>query len=186
MVHMQFGRGNGGGLGCLILGALALVAAYYILSGFLFLLWWAAPALFVLALIIDWRAVVDTVKNMFEYVQRNPVSGLILAALAVIGTGIVDTGIPFLDRLGYWIAQGGFTMLAFYVLLRALGYKQLNQFKQNMQTGQQQPPEEEFTEYEELESHPTNPLPESEDDPGQSPPESDRPDSERPYDQLFR
>ena len=106
MANIQFSSRGGGGIGCLLFGVLALVAAYYILSGFFFLLWWAAPALFVLALIINWRAVLDTGQSLWKYIQTNPVAGLVIAVLVIIGTGILPTGVVALDRLGYWIAQG--------------------------------------------------------------------------------
>ena len=75
---------GGGGFGCLIFGILGLVAAYYILKGFFIVLYWAAPALFVLALIINWRAVTDTLKDWFKTLESNPVSGLLTAAIAVL------------------------------------------------------------------------------------------------------
>lgn len=184
MVHIQFGRG--GGLGCLLFSVLAVVAAYFILKGFFFLLWWAAPALFVLALIINWRAAWDTLRDLFGFIQRNPVTGLVLAVLVIIGTGILSTNIQFLDSLGYWTVQGGFTLLSLYILLRALGYNQLAQFRHTPQDQSRQP-EEEFIEFEEIESRPKNQVPESNEplEPPQAPPrEQGNPD--KPYDQLFQ
>lgn len=189
MANIQFSSRGGGGIGCLLFGVLVLVAAYYILSGFFFLLWWAAPALFVLALIINWRAVLDTGQSLLKYIQTNPVAGLVIAVLVIIGTGILPTGVVALDRLGYWIAQGGFTLLSLYVLLRALGYNQLNQFRNTMsQQGYQQPPEEEFIEFEELDSKPKNAPPSSDEHLGPPPQSSKRekPDSDKPFDQLFQ
>ena len=185
MAYVQFNR-SGGGLGCLVFGILAAVFGYYILAGFFYLLIWAAPALFILALIIDWRAVLDTGKSLAGYIQRNPVTGIVLGALLVVGTGIYSTGLQPLDRLGYWLVQGGFPLLALFVLLRALGYKQLNQFKRTMQE-QQQPIEEEYVEFEELESRPKNAPPEPE-PPLQQPPTSEKqePKSGNSYDDIFR
>ncbi len=188
MTNIHFNSRGGGGIGCLLFGILALVAAYYILSGFFFLLWWAAPALFVLALIINWRAVLDTGQSLLKYIQNNPVAGLVLAVLVIIGTGILPTGVEALDRIGYWVAQGGFTLLSGYVLLRALGYNQLKKFRQTMQQqGYSQPPEEEFVEFEELESKPKNapPTPDEHMEPPQ-PLKREKPDPDKPFDQLFQ
>jgi hypothetical protein len=123
---------------------------------------------------------------MLAYIQKNPVAGLVVGALVIIGTGIQSTGIEIVDRLGYWVAQGGFTLLSFYVLLRALGYNQLKQFKRGMP--EQQPPlEEEFIEFEELESRPKNapPVVENPTEPPQTT-EQEPPESDKPFDQLFR
>ena len=185
MVHVQFGR-NSGGLGCLIFSILAIVAGYFILKGLFYLLWWAAPALFVLALIINWKAVRDTVQDLFAFVQANPVSGLVFAVLVVVGTGVLSTGMPFFDRLGYWTAQGSFALLSFYVLLRALGYNRLAQFNQAMQEENQRRAGE-FIEYEELESRPKNTGLKSEADPGEPPAaQRENPGPDKSFDQFFK
>lgn len=153
-----------GGWGCLIFGILFLVAMYYVLKGLFYVLWWAAPALFVLALIINWRAVADTGKDFLGLLERNPLTGLIVGALAVVG----------------------FPVLALYLFLRALGYKQAQQFKRTMSDARQAP-EDEFVEFEELESRPKNapPVPE---EPLDLPlePEKEEPKPENPYDKMFK
>ena len=165
---------GGGGLGCLIMGIVSLVVAFYILKGLFYVLWWAAPALFVLALIINWRAVADTGKDFLDLLGRNPVAGLIAGVLGVIG----------------------FPVLALYLFLRALGYTQPKPFDPTMQGNRQAPPEEEFVEFEELESRPkyVHEEPEEPEEPGEpmepmepvQRPASDPPTPENPYDQLFK
>jgi hypothetical protein len=167
MVYVRYGRG-GGGLGCLLLGILGLIAAYYILKWFFIALYVAiAPVLFVVALLLNWRAVVDTVRDLLSTLGRNP--------------------------LYFLLAVLGYPLVAIYMFLRALGYKRMEQFGQTMRE-QHQTPEDEFIEFEELESRPKNtttvvedievePLPE---------PEKPAPEPEEPpktngsYDQFFR
>jgi len=172
MVYVKYGRA-GGGWGCLIMGVLSLIAAYYILKGLFYVLYWASPVLFVLALVINWRAVADTGRDFWNLLQRNPLGGLLLGALAVVG----------------------FPVLALYLFLRALGYNKMEQFGRTMRE-QKRPPEDEFVEFEEIESRPRHttpadtgdayieplPEPEKEETPQEKPPS--RP--ENPYDQLFK
>ena len=80
----QFGRVPGGGLGCLLGLALTIFLIYYALKGLYFILWWASPALLVLALIINWRVFPDTLKNWLDTLENKPLSGIISAAIAVL------------------------------------------------------------------------------------------------------
>lgn len=166
MMFVRYNRG-GSGIGCLLFGILGLFAAFYILKGVFTLLWWAAPALFVLALIINWRAVADTGKDFLRLLERNPLGGLLVGALAVVG----------------------FPVLSLYLFLRALGYKRTQQFGQTMGETRQVP-EDEFVEFEELESRPKN-APSTEPEAPQAPieipePEPEVPKPGNPYDQLFK
>lgn len=135
-VSNQFGRRSGaigGGPGCLIFGILALVALWFILKGLYALLYWAAPVLFVAALIVNWRAVAATGRDFLALMGRNPLGGLILGAFCVLA----------------------FPLLALYLLLRAVGYNKMQEMKQQFgrQAGHAQQ-DSEFAEYEELESQP--------------------------------
>lgn len=122
------GRFNaGGGIGCLIFGIIGMIAAFFILKGLFKLLYWAAPVFFVLALVINWRAVLDTLKNWLKMMENNPVGGLLTAALAVLL----------------------FPVFVLYLFLKALGYNKLEQMKREYGA-----PAEDFTEFEELESTP--------------------------------
>ncbi len=171
MVFYNSGRGRyaarfsgGGGLGCLIFGILGLIAAYYILKGFFILLYWAAPALFVLALIINWRAVADTLKDWFKTLENNPLSGLLIAAITVLA----------------------FPVFALYLFVKSLGYRKIEQMQRAERAA-----EGEFVEFEELESRPKE---DADDDQPIEPPElpeqeqskargAKKPDN--PYDQFF-
>ena len=172
MVYVKYGRA-GGGWGCLIMGVLALVAAYYILKGLFYVLYWASPVLFVLALVINWRAVADTGRDFLSLLQRNPLGGVLLGALAVVG----------------------FPVLALYLFLRALGYNKMEKFSRTMR-GQNEQPEEEFVEFEEIESRPKDgppseataetfePLPPPEEPAPEEKPPIRKPDNR--YDEFFK
>lgn len=121
---------GGGGIGCLIFGVIGMVAAYFILKGLFKLLYWASPVLFVLALVINWRAVVDTLKNWLKTMESNPIGGLLSAALAVLL----------------------FPVFALYLFIKALGYSKIQQMQREF--GTNQAPTDEFVEFEELESTP--------------------------------
>ncbi|MGI9158470.1 MAG: hypothetical protein ACR2K1_01825 [Saprospiraceae bacterium] len=130
-----------GGLGCLIFGILGLVALFYILRGLYFLLWWAAPVLFALALILNWRLVAETGKSFIRLLQRSPVSGILLALISIFA----------------------FPLLALYLFLAAVGGRRMAQatggfgtpFDGGRRHAKQQP-EDEFVEFEEIESKPKN------------------------------
>lgn len=164
MIYVRYGRG-GGGLGCLIFGILFLVAAFYILKGLFILLWWAAPALLALALIINWRAVADTGKDFLNLLQRNPVAGLLLGAIAVVG----------------------FPILSLYLFTRAINYNRPQPFGPSTKSSGQ-PPEDEFVEFEELESRPKTEPPPPPDEPIdlQQPPEEEPPKQQNSYDDFFK
>ena len=159
---------GGGGLGCLIFGILGLVAAYYILKGFFIVLYWAAPALFVLALIIHWRAVTDTLRDWFKTLETNPLGGLLMAAVAVLA----------------------FPVFALYLFVKSLGYRKIEQLRRASGTFEK-PDEGEFAEFEELESHPKEEADKAEpmeppEIPEQEQPAKPRPAKpDNPYDQFF-
>ena len=121
---------GGGGIGCLIFGILGMVAAFFILKGLFKLLYWASPVLFVLALVINWRAVVDTLKNWLKTMETSPVSGLLSAALAVLL----------------------FPVFALFLFVKALGYSKVEQMQREF--GADRNPGDDFVEFEELESTP--------------------------------
>jgi hypothetical protein len=134
MFYFSSGRGyrtarfnGGGGIGCLIFGIIGMVAAFFILKGLFKLLYWASPVLFVLALVINWRAVVDTLKNWLKMMENNPIGGLLTAAIAVLL----------------------FPVFMLYLFLKALGYNKLEQMLREYEV-----PADDFTEFEELESTP--------------------------------
>ncbi|HND87667.1 MAG TPA: hypothetical protein PK971_05025, partial [Saprospiraceae bacterium] len=163
-----------GGPGCIIFGILALVLLWFVLKGLYTLLYWAAPLLFVLALIINWRAVSDTGKEFLGLLRSNPLGGVILGAVCVMA----------------------FPLLALYLFLRALGHRRLQEIRQQFGDPMGQgPKEEDFADYEEIESSPKvtraaeeEPIdipPVSEPEPAARPkvPEQKKPSN--PYDQMF-
>lgn len=173
----QFNRNTrviGGGPGCLIMGILALVLFWFLLKGLYTLLYWVAPVLFVLALIINWRAVSDTGKDFLSLFKREPIMAIIVGAVSVMA----------------------FPLLALYLFLRALGYKRLQEIKRQFGAETTSPPrEEEFVDYEELDSQPMPPPrtsgkpldlePEPDPEPAPRPRQQEPPKSSNPYDQMF-
>jgi hypothetical protein len=163
-----------GGLGCLIFGILGLVALFYILKGLFYLLWWAAPVLFALALIINWRVVAETGKSFIRLLQRNPIGGVIVAFLSIVG----------------------FPLLALYLFLSALSGRRMEQmrggfgqpFDRPFQQSRQA--EDEFVEFEEIESTPKKgPAPAEPnvtDIPIEPPPPPKAEEKRNPYEDLLK
>ncbi len=172
---------GGGGWGCLIVGVIMLVGLFYFLKWLFDMLWVASPFLVALALIINWRAVADTGKSLLSNLEKNPISGLFMAALAVVL----------------------FPFFSLYLVFKALGYNKIKEMKTqfgeqlNNPFGQnfdpfrpEHRPREEYAEYEELESKPKNqdeakekPLP----PPLLTEKEQEPKDNKKsnPYDQMF-
>lgn len=159
----QFGRVPGGGLGCLIGLALIVFITYYTLQGLYFILLWASPALVVLTLIINWRVFPDTFKQWLDTLESRPLSGLIGAAFAVLA----------------------FPFFALWLFLKALGYRKMESLKREFENAQN-PPEEDFVEFEEIESRPMGKAPEPEPLEAPEPKEKEKPkQEENPYDGFF-
>ena len=156
------GRVPGGGLGCLIGFAVIIFVTYYALQGLYYVLWWAAPALLVLTLIINWRIFPDTIKNWLDTMETRPLSGLVTAAFAVLA----------------------FPFFALWLFLKALGYKKIENLKKEYE--QAQKPQEEFVDFEEIESTPLGKPPEPEPIEVPKQAEKEKPKKEEnPYDGFF-
>jgi hypothetical protein len=177
-VYTNLNRRPGGG-GCLVFGIIGIIVAYYILKGLFSMLMWAAPFMFVLALIISWRAVADVGKRFLKLLETNPLVGLIVGALAVVA----------------------FPVLSLYLVIKAIGYNQAGTSNQAF-NGQRQTtePQDDFVEFEELESRPKSapPAPEPMKEPEipekeihQAPapkkttPKAPPPPPKNPYEDLF-
>jgi hypothetical protein len=133
--NRTFQNTPGGGLGCLVGGILSLVLLYFVLKGLYAILYWAAPALFVLALIINWRSVADTGRGFLDMLSRNPLGALLIGALCVVA----------------------FPVFALYLFLKALGYNRLQRMQREFgipDPRAKQREEEEFTDFEEIISTP--------------------------------
>ncbi|MEZ4920426.1 MAG: hypothetical protein R2792_15090 [Saprospiraceae bacterium] len=156
-------------IGCLIFSILGLIALFYILKGLYILLWWAAPVLFIASLLINWRAAADTGNRFLNLLKTNPLGGIFAGILGVVG----------------------FPILALYLFVTALNYQRMEQMRQQFGgmfgnfggpgAGQQTaPPEDEFVDFEELESTPINPPP----PPEPIEPKNKKADDNR-YDDIF-
>ena len=133
------------------------------LKGLYHLLWWAAPALIVLTLMINWRVIPDTFTRWLKTLETQPLTGIISAAFAVVA-------FPF------------FTL---WLFLKALGARKLKQFEQEY-SHKSEEPKEDFTEFEEIESTPLDKMPEP--DIVEAPPakeDKEPKDKENPYDSFF-
>lgn len=155
----------GGGIGCLVFSILIFVGGYYLLQGLYYLLLWAAPALLVLALIINWRVFPDTIKSWVKSLESNPLSALLSLAVAVLV----------------------FPFFSLYIFLKAIGYRKMEQLRQQFGEPKNPKREEEFVEFEELESTPKRAFEEETEIP-ELPIEleKERPKKDQnPYDTLF-
>jgi hypothetical protein len=171
MIYKYSSRNPLGGVGCFVFGILALAALWFILRGLYKILFWASPVLLIVALFINWRAVMDTLKNWLRKMETNPVGGLFSAALAVLL----------------------FPFFSLYLFVKALGYNKIEQRQREFE--QTHRAEEEFVEFEELESRPKGGvkaeepaepfvLPEKEHrQEAKEEPPKEKP--KNPYDQLF-
>lgn len=162
MTQLQYRRFPGGGLGCLIMFALILAAGYYLLKGLYYLLWWAAPALIVLAVVINWRVIPHTITKWLDQLETRPVTALITAAFAVLG----------------------FPFFSLWLFLKALGFKNLQKMQEAQQQASRQ--QQEFTDFEEIESTPIGDSPGPEPvEPPDIPEKEKQKKDENPYDSFF-
>ncbi len=155
----------GGGLGCLIATVLVIVGGYYLLQGLYYLLLWAAPALLVLALIINWRVFPDTIKSWLKTLETNPLSALISLALAVLV----------------------FPFFSLYIFLKAVGYRKMEQLRRQFGEPESPRDDEGFVEFEELESKPKRSYEQEAElpEPPAEPEKKSPPKEQNPYDSLF-
>ena len=177
MIYVNSNRGSSGGfggIGCLIFGALFLVGMFYVLQGLYKFVWWAAPAFFVLALIINWKVVANTGKWLLRMFQTQPFTALIVTALSI-----------YL-----------FPLLTLFWFLSAIGTNRITKMQEEFgkqwggpfgaaqKTGEQ---ETEFAEFEELESRPKGKT-SSADDVNVWPPEPEKKQQkpDNPYEDMFK
>lgn len=174
----QFGgqRGGGvpgGGFGCLLITILGFVATYFILKGLYNLLYLLSPVLLVMALVVNWRVFPNIAKNWLKTLETNPLSALITAGFCVLI----------------------FPFFSLYILLKALGMKKLEEMGQQMsgQQGNNTRNEDEFVEFEEIETTPKRDLkkeeplvaPDLPEKETPAPKQQEPPKPQNPYDQLF-
>ena len=156
-------------LGCLIGSVLGLVLVYYLLRGLWTLLYWAAPILVVLAVIINWLAVADTGKSYLNFLRTNPLGGILVLIVSVFA----------------------FPLLSLYLFLKAIGNRQLETMESTFGQArgtQKREPEPEFTDFEELESRLKNPPPMAKQEMPAQEPDVQKPPKQapNPYEDLFK
>jgi len=80
---------------------LVFVALFFVAKGIFTVLSWIAPVLIVLALLINYRTILNYFKYMWSLLRRNPLGGIIGILLSVVGFPIlagVLFGKSILDR----------------------------------------------------------------------------------------
>ncbi|MCS6927930.1 MAG: hypothetical protein NZM43_00385 [Saprospiraceae bacterium] len=125
MVHVRYG----GGWGCFLIGAIVVVLLFYLIRALLYLLYVASPILLIAAIVLNWRAVWDTLREFWALLLERPLLGLITMVLAVVFYPVTAT----------------------YLFLRALGYRNMEQTTPLM-TQRWRTEEGEYIEFEEIES----------------------------------
>lgn len=160
-----------GNVGCLLMGIVGLILAYYVVKGVFTLLWWLAPVLFVATLILDWHVVSDAGKAYLKLVRNNPISGLFMGVLALIALPVTVL-LLFLTALGKRkIGQGGIPWM------------------QPKRTTDASVPKDEYIDFEEIATRPLRKMPVEEPLPEiPKTPKTDTPPrtASNPYDDLFR
>ncbi len=89
------------GLIGLLLMIAVFVGLYFLAVGVFKLLWFIAPALIILAAIINYKTLVNFVRYMFDLLRRKPIVGIIGVLLCVVGYPILFAmlfGKSILDR----------------------------------------------------------------------------------------
>lgn len=118
--------------GTMIVSALVMilffVGMFYIVGGIWKLLTWAAPVLLLIALILDYKTVLNYGKWLLSLVRRNPLTGIGAIILSVILYPLVFT----------------------YLLARAYLSKKIRKMQSDYETRQQG----EYTEFEVIEERP--------------------------------
>jgi hypothetical protein len=91
-IYYQTGGGGNpfGSIFSLIFMVLFFVGLFY-LANFIFkILWWVAPALLIITLIIDYKVVTNYLKWVGSSFRRNWVFGILLGLLTVLGFPLVS------------------------------------------------------------------------------------------------
>lgn len=85
-------QSSGGGFNIMpiIIGVLFLVGLYYIAKIAFNLLYYAAPVLLIITLLIDYHVVINYGKWIFRMLQKNPLAGIGMILLTLVGFPIVS------------------------------------------------------------------------------------------------
>jgi len=65
------------------------IAMYYIIRGFFFVIYWAAPLLVLAVLIIDYRLLLNHFKKLFVRIRREPASGVLWLIVNILALPLV-------------------------------------------------------------------------------------------------
>lgn len=145
MSQIRFSNANLGPFGCLFgLAFMALLG--WLFYQFYFILWYAAPVFFVLALIVDWKIPAMWGKNLLLVFKKNPIAGLV----------------------GMFFAAVLFPFTALFMFLNTLAKRRIarmqdeffggqNPFAQPNPAAKNEPVEGEYADFEEIESKPKTP-----------------------------
>ena len=81
--------------GTMIVSALVMilffVGMFYLVGGIFKVLTWAAPALLIIALVLDYKTVLNYGKWLIDLVKRNPLMGIGAIALSILAYPLVFT-----------------------------------------------------------------------------------------------
>lgn len=116
------------------MGILGAIVAFFLLKGVYTLLLWAAPVLLIVAAVVRWQVFPATFRSWLKALRTNPLSGIIQLAFAVLA----------------------FPFFALYMFLLAVGGNKIEQLRDQFQqpSAPQVAKEEEFVDFEEIESRP--------------------------------
>lgn len=105
-----------------------LIVLFFLLKGFVTLLYWVAPILLIITLLIRYRVVADYAVSLFETFQTDILMGILKVAFTIFCY-------PFV--IGW-------------LFMKAIFYRKMDQVKQTMDSQIYQQPTEQYTDYEEV------------------------------------
>lgn len=73
----------------LLLTALFIVVLYYILKGLFIVLYWSAPVLLIVLLILDYKILTNHLKKLFYRIRHEPFRGILMLCLNIVGLPFV-------------------------------------------------------------------------------------------------
>lgn len=119
-------------IGAVILLVLFFVALFFIARGIFTLLAYLSPVLLIITLVLDYQVVTSYLKWVFQLVRQNPLAGIGMILLTVLG----------------------FPVVVGFLFGKALLKRKIKQVQRNFETRQRG----ELVEYEEIESRPAEKI----------------------------
>jgi len=119
----------------IIVAVVFFIALFWLLKGVFNLLWWASPLLIVVALFLNYKVVLNYGKMLINLMKKNPVMGVIAVVLSFVC----------------------FPVVAAFLAGKAWLYRKIDTMKADFGQGEdtQQGRQEEYAEYEEIETIPS-------------------------------